>query len=69
VVDDDVPQRAHRVVEMPTVLDAEVLGHRDLHVLQEVPAPERLKDRVREPEVKDLLEAHLPQVVVDAEEL
>src|SRR6185437_9527675 len=30
VVDDHVAERAHRVVEVPTVLDAEVLGHRDL---------------------------------------
>ena len=29
----------------------------------------RLEDPVREPEVEDLLEAHLPEVVVDAEEL
>ena len=31
VVDDDVADRADRVVEVAAVLDAEVLGHRDLH--------------------------------------
>ena len=69
VVDDDVAQRADRVVEVAAVLDAEVLGHRDLDALDVVPVPDRLEHRVREPEVEDLLEAHLPEVVVDAEEL
>ena len=31
VVDDDVAERADGVVEVAAVLDAEVLGHRDLH--------------------------------------
>ena len=69
VVDDDVAQRADRVVEVAAILDAEVLGHRDLDGLDVVPVPDRLEHRVREPEVQDLLEAHLPEVVVDAEEL
>jgi hypothetical protein len=69
VVDDDVAQRADRVVEVAAVLDAEVLGHRDLHRGDVVPAPERLEHRVREAEVDDLLEPHLPEVVVDAVEL
>ena len=69
VVDDDVAQRADRVVEVPAVLDAEVLGHRDLHGLDVVPVPDRLEHRVREAEVEDLLEPHLPEVVVDPEQL
>ena len=69
VVDDDVAQRADRVVEVPAVLDAEVLRHRDLDGRDVLAAPDRLEDRVREPQVDDLLGAHLPQVVVDPEEL
>ena len=69
VVDDDVAQRADRVVEVAAILDAEVLGHRDLHALEVVPAPERLEHRVREAQVEDLLEPHLPEVVVDPVEL
>ena len=69
MVDDDVPQRADRVVEVAAILDAEVLGHRDLDALDVVPVPDRLEHRVREPEVDDLLEAHLPEVVVDSHEL
>ena len=58
------------IVEVPAVLDAEVLGHRDLRRTgQEVAAPDRLEHRVREPQLQDLVEAHLPEVVVDAVEL
>ena len=69
VVDDDVAQRADRVVEVAAVLDAEVLRHRDLDGLDVVPVPDRLEHRVREAEVDDLLDPHLPEVVVDAVEL
>ena len=69
VVHDHVAQRAHRVVEVPAVLHAEVLCHRDLDALDVVPVPDRLEHRVREAEEEDLLEAHLPEVVVDAEDL
>ena len=69
VVDDDVAQRADRVVEVAAILDAEVLGHRDLDGLEVVTSPDRLEHRVREPEVEDLLEPHLPEVVVDPVEL
>src|SRR5206468_6817499 len=61
----DVAQRSDRVVEMAAVVDAEVLGHRDLHRRDVVRAPDRLEHRVGEAEVQDLLGAHLPEVVVD----
>ena len=69
MVDDDVAQRADGVVEVAAAVDAEALGHRDLHGLDVVAAPQRLEDRVGEPQVQDLLQAHLPEVVVDAEQL
>ncbi len=69
MVDDDVAQRADRVVEVAAVLDAEVLGHRDLDAVDVVPVPDRLEHRVGEAEVEDLLEAHLPEEVVDPVEL
>ena len=69
VVDDDVAQRADRVVEVPAGVDAEVLGHRDLHALDVVAVPDRLEDRVREAQVEDLGEPHLPEEVVDPVEL
>ncbi len=69
VVDDDVAQRAHRVVEVSPVLDPEVLRHRDLDALDVVPVPDRLEHRVREPDVEDLLDAHLSEEVVDPVDL
>jgi hypothetical protein len=69
VVDHDVAQRSDRVVEVAAILDAERLGHRDLDRLDVVPAPDRLEDRVLEPEVEDLLDSHLPEVVVDPVQL
>ena len=69
VVDDDVAQRPDRVVEVAAVLDAEALGHRDLHGRDVVAVPDRLEHRVREPQVEDLAEAHLPEEVVDPVQL
>ena len=69
MVHDDVTQRADRVVEVASILDAEVLGHRDLDALDVVPVPDRLEHRVREPQEEDLLEPHLPEEVVDPVDL
>ena len=69
VVDDDVAERADRVVEVPAVLDAEALGHRDLDARDVVAVPDRLEDRVREAQEQELREAELPEVVVDPVEL
>ena len=57
------------IVEVASVLDAEVLRHGDLHGRDVVPVPDRLEHRVREPQVEDLAEAHLPEEVVDPVEL
>ena len=69
MVDHHVAQRADRVVEAAAVVDPEVLRHRDLDAVEVVAAPDRLEDRVGEAQVQDLLEAHLPEVVVDPEQL
>ena len=69
MVDDDVAERTDRVVEVAAVGDTEVLGHRDLHRLDVVAVPDRFEHRVGEAQVQDLLEAHLAEVVVDAEQL
>src|SRR5579862_3869715 len=69
MVDDDVPQSADRIVEAASVLDPEALRHRDLHRGEVVAVPDGLEHRVVEAQVQDLVEAHLPEVVVDAIEL
>ena len=67
MVDDDVAESTDGVVEVAAILDAEVLGHRDLHRGDEVAVPHGLEQHVRETQVDDLLGAHLPEVVVDAQ--
>ena len=63
------PERADRVVEVAAILDAEVLRHRELHARNVGPVPDRLEHRVRKAEEEDLLEAHLPEEVVDPVQL
>ena len=58
----DVPDL---LVERPSTLDADVLGHRDLHVVDVPAVPRGLEHPVREPEGQDVLHGLLAQVVVD----
>jgi hypothetical protein len=50
-----------RVVEMPAVLDAERLRHRDLDGVDVVAVPDRLEHRVLEAQVEDLVEPIFPR--------
>ena len=67
VVLDDVACRADAVVVPGTTADADVLGHRDLHVVDVVGVPDGLVELVREPQRQDVLHRLLAEVVVDAE--
>ena len=69
VVLDDVPQRAGRLVETAPVLDPELLGHRDLNVVDVAPVPDRLEDGVGEAQGQNVLDRLLAHVVVDPEDL
>ena len=69
VVLDDVAQRAGRLVEAAAVLDAEALGHRDLDLLDVPAVPDRLEDRIGEPQGEEVLDGLLAHVVVDPEDL
>jgi hypothetical protein len=68
VVLDDVARRADPVVVAGAAADADVLGHRDLHVVHVPVAPHRLEDGVREPDREDVLHRLLAEVVVDPED-
>ena len=65
---DHVANGARLVVERAAALDAEILGHRDLHALDMVAIPDRLQERVGEAEEQHVVHGPLAQVMVDAED-
>ena len=66
VVLHDVADGPVGVVEGASVVDPEVLGHRDLDALDVVAVHQRLHEAVGEPEVHEVLDGFLPEEVVDA---
>ena len=64
-----VAQRARGIVVGAPPFHPEVLGHGDLHVVDELLVPERLEDAVGEPHDQDVLHRLLAQVMVDAVDL
>jgi hypothetical protein len=68
VVLHDVADRPDRVVEAAAALDAERLGHRDLHAADVAAVPDRLEQHVREAEHEEILDGFLAEVVVDPED-
>src|SRR5205814_2014099 len=65
---DDVAGGADAVVVAGPATDADVLGHGDLDVVHVAAVPDRLVQRVREPQRQDVLDRLLAQVMVDAED-
>ena len=65
----DVAGRAGLLVEAGAAPDADVLGHRDLHGVDVVGVPDRLEQRVGEPQRQQVLDRLLAEVVVDAEDV
>ena len=68
VVLDHVAGGADAVVVAGAAADADVLGHRDLHVVDVVGVPDRLEQVVREAHREDVLHRLLAEVVVDPED-
>ena len=66
---DDVADRSRLLVEAGPPLEPERLGHRDLHVVDELAVPDRLEDPVGEAQDEHVLHGFLAEVVVDAEDL
>ena len=64
-----VAERPGRLIEAGTHAEAQRLGHIDLHVVDEVPVPDRLEQAVGEAERQDVLRRFLAQEVVDSEDL
>src|ERR1035437_8343282 len=65
---DDVACGANAVVVASTAGDADVLGHRDLHVVDIVGVPGRLETLVGEAYGHECLHRFLAQVMVDSED-
>ena len=57
------------VIPTSAILDADRLGHRDLHELDMMAIPERLEDRIVEAKAQQVLDRLLAQVVVDTIDL
>src|SRR5918995_576054 len=68
VVLEDVADRARLLVEGAPALDAEVLGHGDLHLADVAGVPDRLQQGVGEAQVEDVLDRLLAQEVVHPED-
>jgi hypothetical protein len=69
VVLDDVLGDARLLVELAPTLDADLLGHGDLHVVDVLAVPERLEHAVGEAKDEQVLNRLLAEVVIDAEHL
>ena len=65
---DDVANGASLIVESAASLHTEVFRHGDLHAFDVVSIPERLHERVGEPENHHVVHRPLAQVVVDAKD-
>ena len=66
---EEVAAGAGLLVERAAALDADRLGHRDLHVVDVAAVPDGLEDAVAEPEDQQVADRLLAEVVVDAVDL
>ena len=64
-----VAQRARCIVELAALLDADGLRHGDLHVIDVIAVPQRLENRVGEPQHHDVLHGLFAEIVVDPVDL
>ena len=66
VILEHVADDARFLVILAALLDADVLRRRDLHVMNPLPIPDRLEDRVREAQHEHVLNGLLAEIVIDA---
>ena len=69
VVLDHIAQCPGMIVIPAPVFHSHLLGHRDLHVVDIAPVPDRLEQGIGEAECQDVLHGFLAQVMVDAIDL
>src|SRR5262245_10479749 len=64
---DDIANGAGRVIKAPSTLNAEILGHGDLHAFNVVAIPERLQKSIGETEEQHVVNRPLAEIMIDAE--
>ena len=64
-----VAQRADAIIEINTATNAELLGNRDLHMINSATPPQWFKKRVCEAQCEQVLDGLFAQVVIDAIDL
>src|SRR5262245_24793429 len=64
-----VAQSARRFVEIAALLDANRLRHRDLHMVDPIPIPDRFEQSICKAEGHDALDRILPEKMIDSENL
>jgi hypothetical protein len=69
VVLDHVAHCSRLFVKRPATLNANALRSRDLHMIDVVAVPYRLKDAVRKAKHQNVLDGLLAQIVIDPEDL
>ncbi len=69
VILEHVADDAGRVVVAGAAADVDFFGHRDLHVIDVVAIPDRLENRVGEPQHEQVLHRFFAQIVIDAVDL
>jgi hypothetical protein len=68
VILNHIPQSAGLLVKRAAPLHAKIFRHRDLHTLHAIPVPERLHERVGEPEKQHVVRRSLAQVMINTED-
>src|SRR5271168_4866821 len=64
-----IAQRTGLLIEWPAAFNADTLSCRNLHMIDKIAVPDRLKNPVREAKDQDVLHRLLAEVVIDAEDL
>ncbi len=65
----NVTQYAHRVIKLATMLHTDLFCNGDLHMIDVIPIPQRLEDRIGKTRHEDILDRFLAQVMIDAIDL
>src|SRR5882724_7527561 len=69
VVLHNIAYRTHAVIECAASLNTKLLRHRDLHALDVLTVPDRLKKRIRKTKEDEILYRIFPKIMIDAKDI